>query len=119
MLRNQLERTADFCGVEVLAYVFMSNHYHLLVRVPELAARDSLSQDALLQRISFLYGPRVRKELLAELGSENAGVVHHARQVLERYRALMGDLSQFMKLYKMRFTRWYDCRHGRFGTLWA
>ena len=43
------------CGIEVLAYVFMSNHYHLLVRVPELAARDALSQDALLQRISFLY----------------------------------------------------------------
>jgi hypothetical protein len=24
-----------------------------------------------------------------------------------------------MKLYKMRFTRWYNVVHGRFGTLWA
>jgi hypothetical protein len=41
VLRKQLEKTAAFCGVEVLAYVFMSNHYHLLVRVPELGIGGS------------------------------------------------------------------------------
>jgi putative transposase len=119
MLRKQLERTAAFCGVEVLAYVFMSNHYHLLVRVPELAARDALGQDVILERIGALYGPRVRKELLAELESANQGVAFVAKGELERYRALMGDLSQFMKLYKMRFSRWFNSTHDRFGTLWA
>jgi hypothetical protein len=24
-----------------------------------------------------------------------------------------------MKLYKLRFSRWYNAEHGRFGTLWA
>jgi putative transposase len=119
VLRKQLEKTAFFCGVEVLAYVFMSNHYHLLVRVPELVARDALGSPLILERIGVLYGARVRKELLAELDSENQGVAFAAKGRLERYRALMGDLSQFMKLYKMRFSRWYNSTHGRFGTLWA
>ncbi len=119
VLRRQLEKTAAFCGVEVLAYVFMSNHYHLLVRVPELVARDGLGREVILERIGTLYGSRVRKELLAELDSENQGVAFAAKGRLERYRALMGDLSQFMKLYKMRFSRWYNSTHGRFGTLWA
>jgi hypothetical protein len=44
------------CGVEVLAYVFMSNHYHLLVRVPELVAREGLEREVILERIGTFYG---------------------------------------------------------------
>jgi hypothetical protein len=45
-------------------------HYFLLVRVPELVARDALVREVILERIGALYGARVRKELLAELDSE-------------------------------------------------
>ena len=31
----------------------------------------------------------------------------------------MGDLSVFMKELKHRFSKWFNRRHGRFGTLWA
>jgi hypothetical protein len=31
----------------------------------------------------------------------------------------MGDVSQFMKLVKQRFSIWYNKTHQRFGTLWA
>jgi REP element-mobilizing transposase RayT len=31
----------------------------------------------------------------------------------------MGDVSVFMKELKQRFSRWYNRRHDRFGTLWA
>jgi putative transposase len=37
----------------------------------------------------------------------------------KRMLALMGDISQFMKLLKQRFTRWFNRSHDRFGTLWA
>jgi putative transposase len=30
-----------------------------------------------------------------------------------------GDVSQFMKLLKQRFTIWFNKTHDRFGTLWA
>jgi putative transposase len=32
VLRKMLWQVADFCGVEVLAYCIMTNHFHLLVR---------------------------------------------------------------------------------------
>ena len=35
VLRRQIGRVSVFCGVEVLTYCIMSNHFHLLVRVPE------------------------------------------------------------------------------------
>jgi hypothetical protein len=31
----------------------------------------------------------------------------------------MGNLSQFMKLLKQRFSIWFNKAHRRFGTLWA
>ena len=37
------------------------------------------------------------------------------RKLLER----MGDVSAYMKELKQRFSRWYNRRHDRFGTLWA
>jgi len=33
--------------------------------------------------------------------------------------ARMGDVSEFMKEFKQRFSKWYNIRHQRFGTLWA
>jgi putative transposase len=119
LLRTQLEKTAGFCGIEVLAYVFLSNHYHLLLRVPPLASQADLSLEVVLSRVGALYGAHVQRDLAKDLASEAAGDVEFARAALQRYRGLMGDLSQFMKLYKMRFTRWYNAKHGRFGTLWA
>jgi len=37
----------------------------------------------------------------------------------QRMLARMGDVSEFMKEFKQRFSKWYNIRHQRFGTLWA
>ena len=34
ILRKQLWQVADYCGVQVLTYAIMNNHFHVLVRVP-------------------------------------------------------------------------------------
>jgi REP element-mobilizing transposase RayT len=34
VLRKQLHVTAAFCGVELITYALMENHFHLLLRVP-------------------------------------------------------------------------------------
>ena len=47
-LTELLGRLADFCGVEVITYCMMSNHFHLLVRVP---ARVELSDAELLTKM--------------------------------------------------------------------
>ena len=75
----------------------------------------------LLRRFAVLYPTPTRyqtaqisviRKLLADNGP--AAVAWRKRML-----ALMGDVSQFMKLLKQRFTRWFNDLHDRFGTLWA
>jgi putative transposase len=42
MFRKMLWQVADFCGVEVLTYAVMSNHVHVVVRVPVKESLDAL-----------------------------------------------------------------------------
>ncbi len=119
IFRKQLWKTAAFCGVEVLAYCFMSNHFHILVRV--VTGRSAqLSNDELLERLrNFYTNPKdvlVLAELQAGLCSEDAQQQAATRQ---RLLARMDDLSAFMKLLKQRFSIWYNRSHGRVGTHWC
>ena len=114
ILRKQLWRVAGFCGVEVLTYCVMSNHLHVLVRVPE---EESVSDDELVRRFGFLYdGERGRVEAFR-------GILQQGGEDAERLRgrllARMGDVSGFMKELKQRFSIWYNHSHSRYGTLWA
>jgi REP element-mobilizing transposase RayT len=42
-----LRRVEEFCGVMVLAYAIMSNHFHIFIYVPEPSA---LEDDEILRR---------------------------------------------------------------------
>jgi hypothetical protein len=42
-----------------------------------------------------------------------------ATELRQKLLARMGDLSEFMKTVKQRFSVWYNRNHGRYGTLWA
>ena len=70
---ERLWRVAKFSGIKVLAYCFMSNHFHLLVHLPEA---PELSDGELFDRIAALYsGDRlaeIRKEweMYARLNDE-------------------------------------------------
>jgi len=119
VLRKMLWKVADFCGVEVLTYCIMSNHFHVLVLVPE---KDRVVSDAeLLRRFKVLY-PKptkfqtvefARLEKALQEGNEDALAVR------ERLLSRMHDLSEFMKTLKQRFSIWYNRNHdNRKGTLW-
>ncbi len=119
IFRKQLWKTAAFCGVEILAYCFMSNHFHILVRV--VTGRSAkLTQEELLERLRAFYtNPKdvlILAELQAGLSSQDA-----QRQAATRKRLLarMDDVSAFMKLLKQRFSIWYNRSHGRVGTHWC
>ncbi len=119
IFRKQLWKTAAFCGVEILAYCFMSNHFHILVRV--VAGRSGqLTNVELLERLRHFYtNPKdvlVLAELQAGLCSEDAQQQATTRR---RLLARMDDLSAFMKLLKQRFSIWYNRSHGRVGTHWC
>jgi REP element-mobilizing transposase RayT len=52
VLRKIIWQVADFSGVDVLTYCVMSNHFHVLVEVPELG---NLSDAELMRRYKVLY----------------------------------------------------------------
>ncbi|MEO1856704.1 MAG: transposase [Rubritalea sp.] len=111
----------QFCGVRVLTYCVMSNHFHILVEVPPKCDRE-LDDDALIERLEILYS----KEHVAMV-SEHLNLLAKATHVegrqaylklRESYTKRMWDLGLFMKTLKQRFSSWYNKKHGRRGTLW-
>ena len=111
-----LRRSAEFSGVEVVAYVLMDNHIHLCVRVPE---RRNAGSGEVVRRVGVLYGARRREALERDLAAlRREGRLDEAEAVLERYRRRMGDLSEFMKTFKQRVSQWYNGEAGHEGTLW-
>ncbi len=114
ILRRQIWRVSDFCGVEVLTYCIMSNHFHLLVRVPE---EQEVTDQELLRRFFVLYGEeKISIKSLAAMLQKNGREAKAWRKLM---LGRMGDISIFMKMLKQRFSIWYNRSHERFGTLWA
>ena len=120
VLRKQLWQIADFSGVEVITYCIMSNHFHVLVRVPDREA-TKVSDEELMRRYRVLYpkptqyqqaGPNVLEKKLLENDEE-------AEELRRRLFERMHDVSQFMKALKQRFSIWYNRTHDRVGTLWS
>jgi len=113
VLRKQIRYMADFCGVQVLAYCVMSNHFHVLVRVP---GREEVSDDELIRRFRVLYKKQDQVVRTFE-GKIRAGG-EEAVALREQLLARMGDVSTYMKELKQRFSIWYNRTHKRIGTLW-
>ena len=114
VLRKQIRTMAEFCGVEVLTYCIMTNHFHVLVRVGE---RKSVSDPELIQRFALLYGKE--KGRLERLKSILKKGGEEAQAERDKLLARMGDVSLYMKELKQRFSIWYNRTHKRYGTFWA
>ncbi|TVP74949.1 MAG: transposase, partial [Puniceicoccaceae bacterium] len=109
-----LWQVADFCGVEILTYCVMNNHFHVLVLVPY---QETVSDAELLRRYRVLYPKPTRYQsasiqVMAKLLAENG---REATEIRRKLLARMGDVSEFMKTLKQRFSVWYNHRHERFG----
>ena len=114
--RLLMRRLEAFSGVEVVTYCIMSNHVHLLLRVPD---RKVLSDSELLAKVEQVSSKTAfaqfmdRWNRMVEQKSES-GLDELRQSVLAR----MFDLSVFMKELKQRFSIWYNRKHNRKGTLW-
>jgi REP element-mobilizing transposase RayT len=114
-----LRKQAGFCGVDILAYCVMGNHFHLLVAVPEAC---KISDSELLRRYRLLYNAKQcppsapLPDILASLLEQNE---EEGQQLRARLLARMHDLSAFVRELKQRFGIWYNHRHGNKGTIWA
>ncbi len=144
MLMRMCER---FTGCRVLSYCLMSNHFHILLEVtpvPESGITDAV----LFERLGVFYGEAKVAAIVAELEEAGAmrergefelapvdetGAVltreeelkrartdaaERVEQIRSRYTRRMHDLSEFMKSLLERFTKWFNRKHSRSGTLW-
>lgn len=125
MFGQMLVKTARFCGIEILTWCCLSNHFHLLVRVSQQRAtelRQSLRHDesAFAKHLRTLYTQRQVRELIDELTRlRDAGRTDETDHIMESYLSRIGDLSVFVKELKQRFSIWYNQNHDRDGTLWS
>ncbi len=123
-LRRVLWRVAEFCGVQLLTYCVMGNHFHALVAVPHRATfmqrfEGPAGERRLLGHLRSLYSKSYIEQLEMEFAQwRRLGLESMAQNKLESFKRRMGDLSRFVKEVKERFSRWYNKRHGRRGTLW-
>jgi len=122
-----MRKLEHFSGVEVVTYCLMSNHFHMLVRVPEKAHMPELDEEMLRGLLPTIYSGGQLRDAVAELDRAalaSSGAVVAAggsprlEELLQRYHARRYDLSCFVKELKQRFSQWYNGRHQRVGTLW-
>ena len=117
--RRVLRDCEDFCGLRVVTYALMDNHFHILVQVP---AQPELSEREFLRRLGRLYEKPLVEDIARQLrklrakGTERAAA--EAARIRAKYTRRMGEISEFVKTLKQRFTQWYNRRHERHGTLW-
>lgn len=118
VLRRQIWQVAQYCGVQILTYAILSNHFHVLVRVPQFTG---ISDEELVRRYRVLY-PKPTPYRQARIAVIEAELRANSLAAIEWRRcqlALMHDVSGFMRLVKQRYSVWHNKQHRRYGTLWA
>src|ERR1700751_1496185 len=113
-----MRRLEKACCVQVLTYAVMSNHFHILCKVPQ---QRRLSNQELLDCIELNYGPERRTQVAEQLAAyaKEESLTDQAQQLTDHYVSRLFDISIFMKELKGRFAQWYNRRHRRYGVLWA
>ena len=118
VMRTLMRMQENFTGCRVLAYCLMSNHIHLLLEVPPMP-KGGLSDAELLERLKALYDREFVAGVADRLAEFRAsGPEAAVRDLRESFTYRMHDLGEFMKTLLQRFTRWFNARHKRTGTLW-
>jgi REP element-mobilizing transposase RayT len=95
-----LKRLNRLYFTELIGFAIMGNHFHVLVR---MIPGHHYSDKQIRHRYKTFYGND------DELTSEK---IHHFRQKWQ-------SLSEFIKDVKQTFSRYYNKRHHRRGTLWG
>ncbi len=123
-LRRVIWRMAEFCGVKVVTYCIMGNHFHLLAEMPHRETwlqrfAGPQGEAKLLEHLRILYSQTyvgLLRDEIADLRKRGLEVL--VQQKLEAIKKRFCDLSLFVKEVKERFSRWFNKRRGRRGTLW-
>jgi putative transposase len=117
--RDLLGRLVEFCGLRLLTYCLMSNHFHILVEVPKEIGE--INDAELIRRSALIYGGKEREgqplsldriRLALKVGGEERESMR--RLLIGR----MGSLPMFVKMLKQRYALGFNRQNDRVGTLW-
>ncbi len=123
-LKRVLWRMADFCGVRLVTYSVMGNHFHALVEVPKREIwlerfAGPAGEEKLLDHLQVLYSKTYVGLLRTEFAElRKLGMESLVQEKLEAIKKRFCDLSMYVKQVKERFSRWFNKRRERRGTLW-
>ena len=104
-LMDRFRRVSEFCGIRLLSWCLMTNHFHLLVYLPP---PQEVSPEEFRRRYALLHP--------GECESLSEGfVLGRAPKELSRR---MCSIGMFMKMVKQNFTLGYNDRTSHRGTMW-
>ncbi len=88
--------------IEVISYCIMSNHFHIVLWAPghHLSAEDTC------RRYNRFY-------------KKKYGLTPDMAEECEKIAERMRDISKFLSEIQQNFTKWYNQKHNRRGTLWG
>ena len=87
-----------FCGVQNLTWAILSNHFHILVHIPE---HEAVSDQVLGRRMRYLYSQDKVDVFIGELETlRQAGQAETAERMKRPYIERMNNLAAFMKTLK-------------------
>ena len=106
-----VKKAAEFSGVRIEAFAVMDNHFHVLCTV--VRTGDKVPEAEVVRRIRVLKGDRAA-DAFAEHCEDLAAAGFDAtlEAELNRYRARMSDISEFMKTVKELFAIWFNREFG-------
>ena len=113
-----MRRAAEFSGIEIEAFAIMGNHIHVLCTV--VRTGEKVNADEVVRRVRALKGDKAADafaERCAELVAAGFNATLEAE--LDRYRARMNDISEFMKTVKELFAIWFNREFGYIGSVWS
>ena len=113
-----LGKAVEFCGVELQAWCIMSNHVHLMVKVPP---RHEVSDAELDRRMQILYMPSRYRAIMEKWDAWRRVDGNEARvnEAKAKLRRRMYDISWFMKTFKQAAAQDYNARHDYSGSIWG
>ena len=104
-LLDRIRRVANFCGLKLLSWCIMTNHFHLLVYLPPA---KELPQEEIRRRFSFLRDDE--RGIFYEGFTRDGGPVN--------LFVRMCNIGTYMKIVKQNYTLSYNDRTGHRGGLW-
>ena len=101
LLQTIRKYLAVYC-CDAAAFCLMGNHYHLIVRFLPFRI---LSREELYERARLLY--------------RDPDQVLQSQRQWQRFNGRIFDVSEFMRNVQQSYTKWYNRRYRRRGSLWG